>query len=444
MSRPVVITGLGAVSGYGVGAAALWEGLLTGEPCLRPIQAFDASGFPCRLASEVPDFRGKDHVPKSYRKAVKVMARDIELAVAAAKAAVEDAGLITKGVAPDESDDPTYAPRRVGCHIGAGLIAAQIDELAPALATATDEQGAFSLRKWGDGSEGEGAMGNLQPLWLLKYLPNMLACHVTIIHDAQGPSNTITCAEASGLLSVGESMRVIQRGDADLCFSGGAESKVNPMGLLRMDLAKRLAHTGDAEQGADFVRPYDDDAPGGLLGEGAGILMVESEETAAARGTRPYARLSGFGAGHSPRTGDADRRGRGLRFAVERALEDAALRPEDVDAIVPHASGIREMDAHEAAALRQVFGGRLGEIPLITFTPMLGDAMAGHAGLAICIAALCLRHQTLPPRRHAGACPPDLCAGPAEQRDARLRHVVVCTNALGGPNAAVVLSSTRD
>jgi 3-oxoacyl-[acyl-carrier-protein] synthase II len=191
-SRRVVITGLGPVSAFGVGMGPLWSALTEGRSAMRPIAAWDASGLPTSVAAEIPAdlFDVKVFVPKSYRKATKVMARDIELAVGAAHEAVRDAGLVTKST---EGATPTLAPDRVGCHIGAGLIAADIDELTSALYTARDAEGRFSIALWG-----EQGMNNLTPLWLLKYLPNMLACHVTIIHDCQGPSNTITCAEDFG------------------------------------------------------------------------------------------------------------------------------------------------------------------------------------------------------------------------------------------------------
>jgi len=435
MPREVVITGLGAVTGFGAGADALWEALLEGRSALAPIRSFDASAFPSRLAAEIPDFSARDYVPKSYRKAVKVMARDIQLAVAAARLAVEDAGLTTKDNAAEDAQ-PSYAPDRVGCQIGAGLISCEIDELARALASSLDDNGDFDIRAWGDG-----AMNNLPPLWLLKYLPNMLACHVTIIHDAQGASNTITCAEASGLLSLGESVRVIQRGDADCCFTGGAEAKVHPMGLTRMDLASRLAHTGDETDGASFVRPYDPEATGGLLGEVAGVCIVEARDTADERGARPYASIAGFGAGHSPRRGSAEERAEGLIAAIEAALDQAGCAPGDIDAVVPHASGIREVDDEEAAALAAVFSDRLPEIPLVTITPFIGESMAGAGGAAIAVGAMCLRHQTLPARIHAGSPANNLDAGPSDQRDARLNRVLVCTNALGGQNAALVLAA---
>ncbi|MCG8509788.1 MAG: hypothetical protein MI741_11230, partial [Rhodospirillales bacterium] len=216
MKRRVVISGLGPVSGLGFGIEATWAGVLKGESIIGRVQAFDPAGFDSQIAGEVPDYKIGNYVPKTYRKATKVMARDIELAVIGADQAARDAGLVTKGTDPDAAKasdfEPTYPPMRMGCHIGAGLIAAEVNELTEALVEARKADGSFDIHEWGGGG-----MFKLTPLWLLKYLPNMLACHVTIVHDAQGPSNTITCAEASGGLSIAESARVIARGNADLC-----------------------------------------------------------------------------------------------------------------------------------------------------------------------------------------------------------------------------------
>ncbi|MCA9309719.1 MAG: hypothetical protein KDA21_00825 [Phycisphaerales bacterium] len=437
MNHQVVITGIGAVTGFGYGAQALWEGLLEGRTSLRRISAFDPSGFRCQVASEVRDFNVRDHVPKHYRKATKVMARDIELAVGAAKAAIEDAGIITRGV--DDTTPPTFAANRVGCQIGAGLIAAEVPELAAALATAAPG-GHFSYDDWGTTG-----MTNLTPLWLLKYLPNMLACHVTIIHDARGPSNTITCAEASALLSIGESRSVIERGDADLCFSGGAESKINLMGVLRMDKLGRLAPVHAAADApldtTTIVRPFATDARGSILGEAGSIVMLESLDSARARGARIYAEAAGFGAGHAPWSDDPGVRAEGLAAAIENALEDASLSPRDIDAIVPRATACPAIDQEEIAALRAVFGSHLAAVPLITVTPNIGDTVASSGGVGVCVAALALHHQMLPARINAGKCPADIQSHAAPASDARLRHVLVCTGALGGQNAALILRS---
>jgi 3-oxoacyl-[acyl-carrier-protein] synthase II len=449
MSRRVVITGLGAVSGLGIGTDAMWSGLVEGRTAISRITRFDPSGFRSRLAAEVKNFSVKDYVPKYYRKATKVMARDIELAVGAAKLAVEDAGLITRAALADPSAPPpadsqpamTYRPARMGCHIGAGLVAAETEELTYALASARGA-GAASVGGVDLGAWGRVGMDNLTPLWLLKYLPNMLACHVTILHGAEGPSNTITCAEASGLLSIGESTRVIERGAADLCFSGGAESKINLMGLLRMDLAGRLADTGDAADPIAFLRPYDASVPrpqGGLLGEGGGIVVLEEAETAQKRGARVYAEVLGFGAAHSFGEYEEGESDEGFRFAIEAALENAGVGAEKIDFILPLASGILPMDQAESGAIRAVFGARASEIPLVTITPNVGNCMAGMGGLQAAVAAKCLIEQRLPARLHGRTPTMGLDAATANSRQARLEYGLVCTGSLGGQNAALVL-----
>ncbi|MBL8874581.1 MAG: hypothetical protein JNM86_02160 [Phycisphaerae bacterium] len=451
MPRRVVITGIGVVSPLGIGHGALWEGLNAGRSAFAKPTIFDSSGFATKLAGQLPaEFSAKDYVPKSYRKAVKVMARDSEIAVAVAKLATEDAGLVTRGTLDGAPGAPTYPSERMGCQIGAGLINAETDELTSALATSTDEKGAFDYRKWGTVDGGGGGMNNLQPLWMLKYLPNMLACHVTIIHGCEGPSNTITCAEASGLLCMGEATRVIQRDAADICYAGGCESKVNLMGTLRWTLLNRLAPCAETENPASIVRPFDPDAPGTILGEGGGLVVLEEREKAVARGANVYAEVVGFGAAHSPppayeairtkqnASGD-DKPGDGPRFAIEAALAEAGIGIGEIDAIVPTGSGIPNADSDEAAGLRAVFGRKLADIPLVTITPAIGQSVAGHAGWQLAAAALAIKHQRLPASLNAGAPPADLRSGAASAKPAKLRHVLVVSCALGGQNAAAVL-----
>ncbi|HMN96874.1 MAG TPA: beta-ketoacyl synthase N-terminal-like domain-containing protein [Phycisphaerales bacterium] len=445
--REVFITGLGPITACGVGAEPLWESLAAGRPALRRIARFDPSGFACHVAGEIADelFDVRSVVPKSYRKATKVMARDIELAVAGAHAAVADAGLVTR--AAERADAaPTLSPDRVGCHIGAGLIAAEIDELAAALASAQRPDGAFDSGIWGSAG-----MNNLTPLWLLKYLPNMLACHVTIIHDCQGPSNTITCAEASSGLSIGESLRVIQRGDADACLSGGAETKVHLMGLLRQEFAGRLVGRGgavtedvaadDAAQIAS-VRPFDPASGGSVLGEGGGILVLEASEVARSRGARAYAKIAGFGASQSVNPDTVglvtEPDGASIAAAIDAALADAAVHADAVDAVIPFGSGIPAVDAGERAAIARTFGARTPSVPMVTIVPAVGNCCAGAGAVAVSVGALMLRHQMLPARLNSELTP-GLDAVRAPSRSARLRTILIFTTSFGGQNAALVL-----
>jgi 3-oxoacyl-[acyl-carrier-protein] synthase II len=326
----------------------------------------------------------------------------------------------------------------MGCHIGAGLIAAESDELTQAFASAKDAQGSVDLAVWG--SRG---MDNLTPLWMLKYLPNMLACHVTIIHGCEGPSNTITCAEASGLLSVAESFRVIERNAADLCYSGSAESKVNLMGFVRMNYAGRLgnAGTGDATSGAQCIKSFDPAGDSGTPAEGGAILVLEEESLARKRGVPIYARISGTGAGHSPRRGyvggnDADL---GLQAAIENALDDAELRPSDIDALVLTGTGIAGIDLGEAGAVKNVFADKAQTLPVVTLGSAIGNAMAGNGSLLAAVGALCVKHQALPTRINAGN--PVLPGAAGKGGPHSIRHMLVASSSLGGQNAAVVLSN---
>lgn len=425
------------MSGLGVGIEPTWAGLLEGRTAVGRLEAFDASGFQSQVAAEVKDFKVRDFVPKSYRKATKVMARDIELAVAAADLAARDAGLVTRGTT-DNGEATTYPPARVGAHIGAGLIAAELDELTGALIEARNELGEFDIRRWG-----EHGITSLTPLWLLKYLPNMLACHVTIIHDAQGPSNTITCHEASGMLSLGESVRAMQRGVADACFSGGVDTKLNPMAFLRQQFTGRL-NTQNNDQPERAVRPFSSDAAGGAVGEGGGILVLEARDTFEKRGGKQaYAVVEGFGAtqtvNRDSRNLRPDAEGRSIANAIRAALQDASVKADEIDLIVPFGCGDAAWDAAEAAALRAVFGERLKDVPLAPTKSMAGNCAAGAGALDLCVAAKAVREQKLPAVINCEQPLDGLNASNRAAKDAQIRHALVYATGIGGQNAAVVL-----
>jgi len=443
MTRNVVVSGVGPVSGLGLGIDPNWQGACAGASAVGRIQAFDPSGFDCHLGVEVEPYKISQHVPKSHRKATKVMARDIELAVIAADFAARDAGLATKGTDPDAGKNgdfkPTYDPSRVGCHIGAGLIAADLTELTGALIEARKNNGDFDIHKWG--SEG---MQHLTPLWLLKYLPNMLACHVTIIHDTQGPSNTITCGEASAMLSIGESLRVIQRGKADLCFCGGAESKMNPMVFYRQQLTGRLNTTSnDDPSGA--VRPYDQSAAGTVVGDGGGIVTLEARETYDARGGKnAYAQVVGFGASQSvnreAKNMDPDPQGRAVVSSVSAALREAGVGADQVDLVVGFGCGVPGWDSAEANGLKTVFGERLLDVPVLSLRAQVGNCGAGGGGIDVAVAAKALREQKIPAIVNRST-PIQGLGESAASKDAQLHHALVFNMGMGGQHTAMVLKA---
>ena len=443
MNRSVVITGLGPLCSIADSADAFWNALSTGKHSITPIESFDASGFSCPLAGQV-DAKVRDWVPKSYRKATKVMARDTELAVIAAKLAADDAGLLTRG---SEDTDSGFAidPLRTGCQIGAGLIAADTAEMSRAVVTATDDTGDFNTANWGTEGSGDSGMNNLPPLWLLKYLPNMLACHVTIIHGLQGPSNTIMGAEAGALLSIIESARVITRDSADLCLTGGAESRLNPLGLLRWEYAGRLADLKDADETnpSNIIKPFQPDSIGSIMGEGGGMLVVEEESHAKDRGVRAYARITGFGSAQSlnpalpifnEEPSDTDE---ALTRAINAALKQANLKPEDIDAILPLGIGQPTLDSREYNGLLDALGPSAVTVPMVNLCDRIGNTLSAHAGLMTAAGALMIHNQSFP----AGTTTLDSSGPISPQQPTRLNNVLICTSSLAGQCGALVLSA---
>ena len=428
--RRVVVTGVGIVSPLGIGARAHWEGLISGRSAVKRIASFDPSGFPSQVAGEVPTYKIGDYVPKSYRKATKVMARDIELAVIAADDAFKDSGLKSQAY----TETPDIDGTRFGCNIGAGLISCELNELTAALTTARDDQHAnkIDLKKWGrDG------MNQLTPLWLLKYLPNMLACHVTIVHGLRGPSNTITCADASSHLAIGEAFRTIQRGNADLAICGGAESKVNPMGLIRHCLLKRL--TEQNEQPGEAVRPFDEAARGTAVGEGGGLLILEEYERAKGRGAKIYAELVGFAASQDAhKITEPSPTGHSYAKAVQKALADANLPPAAVGLIVPNGLGLLKHDRAELTGLLTAFGGGLARVPVSPIKGQTGNLAAG-GGVDAASAVLALHYGVVPPAVNTKKVidAQELNVSP-NVRELRVDVAVSSVYSLGGQNAALV------
>jgi 3-oxoacyl-[acyl-carrier-protein] synthase II len=431
--KRVVVTGIGVICPVGNGTAAFWEGLLSGKCGIGRISSFDPSGMVCHLAGEAPEYKVGDYVPKSYRKATKVMARDIELAMVAADHAFKDAGIKSRAY----TETPDFDLKRFGCNIGAGLISAEINEITGAVYSARldSDPKKIDLHKWGrDG------MHQITPLWLLKYLPNMLACHVTIVHGLMGPSNTITCQEASSHLAIGEAFRTIQRGNADLAICGGAESRINPMGLMRQQLVGRQSGTYN-DNPAQSVRPFDTEAACTVFGEGGGLLILEELERAKSRGAKIYAELVGFAASqdtHNIR--DPDPTGHSYGKAVENALKDAKLSPADIDVIVPNGIGHVGSDRAELNGLTRALGAELERIALAPVKSQIGNLGAG-SGVDAAAAAMCVQSGKVPPAINTRKIIDGrkLNVRP-ESRELKVRAAISTVYSLGGQNAALVFS----
>ncbi|MEN6427164.1 MAG: beta-ketoacyl-[acyl-carrier-protein] synthase family protein [Phycisphaerales bacterium] len=430
----VVITGLGAVSPLGLTVDEMWAGLTAGRCGIARIKAFDPTGFPCELGGEVPPYRIQDHVPKSFRKAVKLMCRDIELAVLAAKEAVTASGLVTKGIDPENVN---VEPTRIGITMGSGMISCELPELGPAVGASTTD-GRFDLHKWG-----KDGLARITPLWLLKYLPNMLACHIGIIHDIQGPSNTITCAEASAHLAIGEAAQIIARGGADIALAGAAEAKINLMVLVRQNLLLRtVRNRNNAPETA--CRPFDVDAAGMVCGEGAGIIVLESLDHARTRKARILAEVEGIGQSHSlnPTYEHPEPDGEGIRIAVEKAMVDAGIGPQDLDLIVPHGTGIPQDDLAEARGLQAALGPAARRIPAWPTKSMLSVTGAAAGAIDVVAAVRAMNEGVVPPARNftkpAAGCEFHVLT---ERREGPIRRALCCSYTHGGQTAAVVLKA---
>lgn len=431
-SARVVITGLGAVTPLGLTVGEMWASLCAGRVGINRITAFDPVGFTCRLAGQVPEYRIQNYVPKTHRKAVKLMSRDIELSVIAANEALVHAGLVTKGIDPERVN---IDPQRMAINLGAGLISCDLVELAPAVA-ASVTNGRFDIHKWG-----KDGLDLVTPLWLLKYLPNMLACHVGIIHDIQGPSNTITCAEAAGHLAIAEAAQTIARGSSDIALAGGAEAKVNPIVMIRQCLLKRATGENNDDP-ATACRPFDADAKGSVFGEAAGVVILENLEHAGSRGAKIYAEVAGLGQSNSinPAYEHIEPDGQGIQIAIEKALAEAQIEPDDLDLIIPHGTGIPADDLAEARAIRAALGEAAARVPVWPTKSMLSNTGAAGGAVDIVAAVCAMRDGKIPAAkncdRKAEGCDLNIVTEP---REAKIRYALSCSYSYGGQTAAIVL-----
>ena len=379
--RRVVITGCGAFTPIGNDAAAVWDSLRAGKCGIATIRAFDPTGLPSRIAGQVNDFTAnkyfdrKNEVEKAVGKSLKMMARTIQLGLVASKLAMADANL-QRG---------QFDPTRYGVVFGSCMISIDVDDVVPpSLAASNGAAGPVNLKAWGDKLE------TVEPTWMLKYLPNMAACHTSILHDLQGPSNSITSDDAASLLALGEALRVIRRGSADGFVVGASESKLSVLSLARHNLFLPLSRRNDEPEKA--CRPFDADRDGMVLGEGGTVMLVEERETAMKRGAQIVAEVCGFGAAF-----DGKRDGSGLARAVRAALAEAGIGPADLDHVNAHAYGVPKWDAWEAKGLRLALGDAANQVPVFAAKGYIGNLGAAGGLTELYFSLLALRHRELPP-----------------------------------------------
>jgi 3-oxoacyl-[acyl-carrier-protein] synthase II len=367
------VTGAGVVSPIGQDLAAFWQALAAGTSGVGPIRGLDPSALPVRIAGEVSGFDAKKAFTKDERKSLKMMARSVQMGVACAKLAFADAAL----------DRATLDPTRFGVEMGSSLIPTELDDLAAASqVAATAAAGRVDMGKWG----GEG-LRQVQPLWMLKYLPNMVACHTSIFLNAQGPNNSITESDVAGVLALGEAARILRRGAADVMLVGAADSKINLLSLCRQCLFAPLSRRNDEPTKAS--RPFDRGRDGWVIAEGAGAIAVEDLEHARRRGATVYAEVVGFGSAF-----DRGRTGGGVARAVRAALAQAGITPADVDHVNAYGLSTPECDAWEARGLAEVFGPDAA--PVFAPKSYFGSLVSASGVVELVASLLALRHGTVP------------------------------------------------
>ncbi len=382
-ARDVVITGIGLVSPLGIGREAFWSSLSEGRVGLKKVALASYVGTPGCIGGEVSDFNDetakKQHL-KTVRKNLKVMCREIQMGVASALQAMEDAGLASGAVAPD----------RIGVDFGANLMSTPPDALLAAVMKASDRssgEAIFDYDKWG-----AGRFDGMEPLWLLRYLPNMPGCHIGIAVDARGPNNSITHDEASGGLVIAEAANSIRRNRADVMITGVTGTRIHTVKACHSNHWDVLA-SGPAES---RVRPFDNGRTGEALSEAACTLILEAREHAEARGAKILGTLLGCGASTVvSRDGHPDEAA-AIYLAASAAMSRAGISPEDLGHINACASGHPRRDQYEAAGLRRLLGSHADTVPVTAIKSYMGSAGSGSGLCEVAASLLSLQHGVIP------------------------------------------------
>lgn len=385
--RRVVITGLGVISPLGIAHESFWDALAARRSGVTLMPELPAGATPMSFGAPVREFTGAidDFGPlapeqkKAIRKGIKMMCRESQLGVAAAQRALQDASL--------KAGD--YDPERSGVVFGSDYMITEPEDFTAGIERCRPN-GAFDFSRWAiDG------MTQMTPLWLLKYLPNMPASHIAIYNDLRGPNNSLTQREASANLAVGEALRVIQRGHAEMMLAGATGTRIHPMKLVHAVQQEPLATDGVAPERAS--RPFDRHRTGQVLGEGAGAVILEELEHARRRGATIYAEVVGASSSSASGRNFVARRELALTNAIRGALRDSGATPADVGHVQAHGLSTIGCDHDEAKALQNVFGDALARVPVTAGKSYFGHVGAGSGLLELIAGVLALHHRRLFP-----------------------------------------------
>lgn len=412
----IAVTGLGAVTPFGLGVTTFWSALMNGQSAVGRTQDEQLARY-APVMAQIHDFDPANHLP---RKLVKDTDRFTQLALTAAAEALLDAGLKTAADAPwvRGVDGDT-----VGIAVGSALGGVQtLDAAAAALS--------------------QNPAGRVSPRVVPKSLPNAAAGALAIYHGARGPVMTTTTACAASANAIGEGMHWLLRGDADVVLAGGAECLFSPIIMAGLKSAGALAQTGPADF-SQWSRPFDVHRSGMVMGEGAAFLVLEPLDRAIARGAKVYALLSGAGASNdayhetSPHPD-----GSGAELAMRRALKSAGLNVEDIDYVNAHATATPAGDVAESKALRRLFGDGITRTPVSSIKGAVGHMLGAAGAIESVASVLAIRHGQLPPTLHCtekdAEAPPDIV--PDQARSADVRHVLSNSFGFGGQNGVLIFS----
>jgi 3-oxoacyl-[acyl-carrier-protein] synthase II len=397
------------VSPVGVGNDETWNALIEGRSGIGPITRFDTSDYPCRIAGELPGFKPEDWIEK---KELKKSDTFIHYAVAASQMAMDDAAFT---IDPAEAD-------RVGVIIGSGI-------------------GGLPLIEDTHRKLLERGPGRISPFFIPGLIVNLAAGHVSIRFGAKGPNSAVCTACATGAHAIGDSFKVIQRGDADVMIAGGAEAVVSPLAVGGFAAMRALSTRNDEPERAS--RPWDKDRDGFVMGEGAGIVILEEREHALARGAKIYCELSGYGmSGDAYHISAPCADGEGSARVMQLALKDAGLAPDAIDYINAHGTSTPAGDISETIAVKRAFGDHAYKLAISSTKSMTGHLLGAAGGLEAAISARAIRDGVLPPTINYETPDPecDLDFVPNKARTMAVNHAMSNSFGFGGTNACLIFS----
>ena len=407
MSRRVVVTGVGLVCDLGIGTEEVWKNLLAGKTGIRTITAFDTTGFDCTIAGEVPGF---DPLHWAEKKELKKIARFIQIALASTDFAVRMAGL---KITPETAES-------TGVYVASGI-------------------GGFDVIEREHSKLINGGPGRISPFFIPSAIINLASGQISIRYGAKGPNSATATACSASAHAVGDSFRMIQHGDAEVMICGGSEAAITPMGVGGFAAMKALSTRNDAPERAS--RPFDADRDGFVIGEGAGILILESLENAERRNAQILGEIVGYGmSGDAHHITAPEENGDGAYRVMRAAIRDARLEPAQIGYVNAHGTSTPLGDAVETEAMKRVFGEHVKRVAVSSTKSMTGHLLGGAGGLEAGISVLALRDQMLPPTINQEKPDPecDLDYVPNQARKAAVEYALSNSFGFGGTNAALL------